>query len=65
MAAYARDSVIELMPTSDGQQYGRKYVNGHPANMGLDLQIVTAFVVSANLSNGYPVWMSEMTLLTA
>ena len=65
MAAYARDSVIELMPTSDGQQYGRKYVNGHPANMARGLQTATAFGVLANLSNGYPVWMSEMTLLTA
>jgi len=24
--------VIELMPTSDGQEYGFKYVNGHPSN---------------------------------
>ena len=23
--------VIELMPTSDGQEYGFKYVNGHPS----------------------------------
>ena len=65
VAAHARDGVIELMPISDGHQYGFKYVDGHPANMARGLQTVTAFGVLANLSNGYPVLMSEMTLLTA
>ncbi len=52
VAAHARDGVFELMPISDGQQYGFKYVNGHPANMARGLQTVTAFGVLANLSNG-------------
>jgi ornithine cyclodeaminase len=35
--------VIELMPTSDGELYGFKYVNGHPKNMKEGLQTVTGF----------------------
>jgi len=30
VASHSEDGVIELMPTSDGQTYGFKYVNGHP-----------------------------------
>jgi len=30
--------VIELMPTSDGEVYGFKYVNGHPSNTAEGLQ---------------------------
>ncbi len=57
--------VIELMPTSDGQQYGFKYVNGHPKNMKEGLQTVTAFGVLSEVDTGYPVLFSEMTILTA
>ena len=57
--------VIELMPTSDGQHYGFKYVNGHPKNMKEGLQTVTAFGVLADVDSGYPVLFSEMTILTA
>ena len=57
--------VIELMPTSDGKLYGFKYVNGHPKNMSEGLQTVTAFGLLADVCSGYPVLLSEMTLLTA
>jgi ornithine cyclodeaminase len=57
--------VIELMPTSDGETYGFKYVNGHPANPGNGFQTVTAFGVLADVENGYPMFWSEMTILTA
>jgi ornithine cyclodeaminase len=57
--------VIELMPTSDGDVYGFKYVNGHPSNTADGLQTVTAFGLLANVANGYPVLLSEMTMLTA
>ncbi len=30
VASHSNEGVIELMPTSDGQAYGFKYVNGHP-----------------------------------
>ena len=65
VASHSREGVIELMPTSDGETYGFKYVNGHPANMARGFQPVTAFGVLANVANGYPVLLSEMTILTA
>ncbi|WP_308917777.1 ornithine cyclodeaminase [Jannaschia sp. LMIT008] len=63
--SHSRDGVIELMPTSDGDHYGFKYVNGHPANMARGYQTVTAFGVLARVDTGYPVLLSEMTVLTA
>lgn len=65
VAAHSEEGVIELMPTSDGETYGFKYVNGHPANMARGFQTVTAFGVLARVDNGYPVLFSEMTILTA
>lgn len=65
VASHSDEGVIELMPTSDGDYYGFKYVNGHPANMARGFQTVTAFGVLAQVSNGYPVLLSEMTILTA
>ncbi|WP_377505353.1 ornithine cyclodeaminase [Octadecabacter sp. R77987] len=64
VASHSAEGVIELMPTSDGEVYGFKYVNGHPKNMKEGLQTVTAFGLLANVGNGYPVLLSEMTLLT-
>jgi ornithine cyclodeaminase len=63
--AHSAEGVIELMPTSDGETYGFKYVNGHPVNQQKGLQTVTAFGLLADLHTGYPVLLSEMTLLTA
>lgn len=65
VASHSREGVIELMPTSDGEHYGFKYVNGHPKNMSEGFQTVTAFGVLARVDNGYPVMLSEMTILTA
>ena len=65
MASHSADGVIELMPTSDGVTYGFKYVNGHPKNMREGRQTVTAFGLLAEVSTGYPVLLSEMTILTA
>lgn len=65
IAAHCPDGVIELMPTSDGSSYGFKYVNGHPKNTRSGRQTVTAFGVLADLNSGYPVLLSEMTILTA
>ena len=65
VAAHSTEGVIELMPTSDGEVYGFKYVNGHPKNQQEGFQTVTAFGVLADVSNGYPVLFSEMTILTA
>src|SRR5680860_1375032 len=65
VASHSEEGVIELMPTSDGEVYGFKYVNGHPSNTKQGLQTVTAFGLLANVGNGYPVLLSEMTILTA
>lgn len=65
VASHSPVGVIELMPTSDGDMYGFKYVNGHPKNMREGRQTVTAFGVLAEVENGYPVLLTEMTLLTA
>jgi len=65
VASHSDVGVIELMPTSDGAMYGFKYVNGHPKNMRQGLQTVTAFGLLAEVDTGYPVLLSEMTILTA
>jgi ornithine cyclodeaminase len=65
VASHSDVGVIELMPTSDGSVYGFKYVNGHPTNTAKGLQTVTAFGLLADVQTGYPVLLSEMTLLTA
>ena len=65
VASHSAIGVIELMPTSDGETYGFKYVNGHPKNTAEGLQTVTAFGVLADVVTGYPKLLSEMTILTA
>ena len=65
VASHSDVGVIELMPTSDGQTYGFKYVNGHPSNTKQGLQTVTAFGLLADVATGYPLMLSEMTILTA
>ncbi len=65
VASHSDVGVIELMPTSDGETYGFKYVNGHPSNTRQGLQTVTAFGLLADVSTGYPLLLSEMTILTA
>ncbi|MGB4137246.1 MAG: ornithine cyclodeaminase [Microbacterium sp.] len=65
IASHSREGVIELMPASDGHQYAFKYVNGHPGNPRNGYQTVTAFGVLSDVATGYPVFVSEMTVLTA
>ena len=65
VASHSTDGVIELMPTSDGAIYGFKYVNGHPKNTRDGRQTVTAFGVLADVASGYPLLLTEMTILTA
>ncbi|WP_349899245.1 ornithine cyclodeaminase [Parafrigoribacterium soli] len=65
VASHSTVGVIELMPTSNGELYGFKYVNGHPSNPARGLQTVTAFGVLADVATGYPLLVAEMTVLTA
>lgn len=65
LGSHTDDGVMELMPTSDGLDYGFKYVNCHPNNIKDGLQTVVGFGLLADVSTGYPVLLTEMTLLTA
>lgn len=65
LGSYTDDGVMELMPTSDGLDYGFKYVNCHPKNIKDGLQTVVGFGLLANVDTGYPVLLTEMTMLTA
>ena len=65
MASHSDVGVIELMPTSDGEFYSFKYVNGHPKNTAAGLLTVTAFGVLADVETGYPLLLSELTVTTA
>lgn len=57
--------VNELMPIANKNLYSFKYVNGHPANTAKGLLTVAAFGMLAEVETGYPLLLSEMTLLTA
>jgi ornithine cyclodeaminase len=65
LASHSEAGVIELMPISDGTSYSFKYVNGHPQNTAAGLLTVTAFGVLAEVSTGYPLLLSELTVTTA
>lgn len=65
LASHTPFGVMELMPTADTEEYSFKYVNGHPFNPARGFQTVTAFGVLADVDNGYPTFLAEMTLLTA
>jgi ornithine cyclodeaminase len=65
VAAHSPEGTIELMPTSDGESYAFKYVNGHPRNARAGRQTVTAFGVLSDVETGYPQLFCEMTILTA
>lgn len=65
LASHSEHGAIELMPTSDDALYSFKYVNGHPGNTRDGLQTVIAFGMLSDVRTGYPLILSEMTLLTA
>jgi len=65
VASHSDIGVIELMPTTDGIEYGFKYVNGHPANAAKGISTVMAFGALADVDTGYPKLLSELTITTA
>ncbi|PXW66936.1 ornithine cyclodeaminase [Methylobacterium sp. B4] len=65
LASHFPHGVIELMPVCDGRLYAFKFVNGHPGNPRSGRQTVVAFGALADVTTGYPVLVSEMTVLTA
>src|SRR3990167_6063906 len=64
-AIYLPDGVIELMPIADKEYYSFKYVNGHPNNPESQKLTVVAIGGLSSTKNGYPLLISEMTILTA
>lgn len=63
-AFHVKDGVIELMPTADKTNFAFKYVNGHPKNPESGKQTVVGTGQLSRVEDGYPLLMSEMTLLT-
>jgi len=57
--------VLELMPVCDDKYYTFKYVNCHPKNPESGLMTVVATGQLSRIDNGYPLMLSEMTVLTA
>jgi ornithine cyclodeaminase len=62
---YFPDGVIELMPCADQQLYTFKYVNGYPGNPLKGKLTVVALGLLSDVGSGYPLMITEMTLLTA
>jgi len=57
--------VQELMPTADKEYFAYKFVNGHPDNPAAGKQTVVATGQLSEIKYGYPLLISEMTILTA
>ncbi len=57
--------VMELMPTATDDFYAMKFVNGHPMNPAANKATVVALGLYAEVKHGYPLLLSEMTILTA
>ena len=64
-ANHSATGVIELMPIADHSLYAFKYVNGHPGNARLHKPTVMAFGALAAVDTGFPVLLSELTIMTA
>lgn len=63
-AFHVPDGVIELMPTADKELFAYKYVNGHPKNPLQNKQTIVATGQLSKVSDGHPLLISEMTVLT-
>ena len=64
-AVHFSQGAIELMPCADENFYAFKYVNGHPRNTSTGKLSVVATGQLSDSETGYPLMLSEMTLLTA
>ncbi len=64
-AIHVSGGVLELMPICDSKYYTFKYVNCHPKNPTNGLMTVVATGQLSEVSTGYPLFISEMTILTA
>lgn len=64
-ATHYPHGVIELMPCADNTYYAFKYVNGHPGNPQQGKLSVFGLGMLTDVASGYPLLLSEMTLVTA
>lgn len=64
-AMHVKGGVLELMPICNDKFHTFKFVNCHPKNPEHNLLTVVATGQLAEVSTGYPLMFSEMTLLTA
>ena len=64
-AMHLPQGVMELMPTGTAEYFSYKFVNGHPGNPKQGRMTVVALGMLAECQYGYPLLLSEMTLLTA
>lgn len=64
-AIHVPGGVLELMPICDDEFYTFKYVNGHPNNPASNKLTVAAVGLLSEIKFGYPLMISEMTILTA
>ncbi len=64
-AMHVPGGVLELMPICDNTYYTYKYVNCHPKNPESGLMTVVATGELVRIDTGYPIMISEMTVLTA
>ena len=64
-AVQVPNGIMELMPICNDEFYAFKYVNGHPNNPLHNKLTVIAFGMLADVTTGYPLMISSMTLLTA
>lgn len=64
-AMHVPGGVLELMPVCDKKYFTFKYVNCHPKNTGMGLMTIVATGQLARIDTGYPMLISEMTILTA
>lgn len=65
LAVHIPNGVLELMPVHGRDYFSFKYVNGHPQNPLQNKMTVTANGMLIDSATGYPLLISEMTVLTA
>ncbi|WP_251366210.1 ornithine cyclodeaminase [Coxiella-like endosymbiont of Rhipicephalus sanguineus] len=65
VASTVERGILELMPFWGKDYYSVKYVNGHPHNPKDNKQTIVGIGILADVATGYPLMISEMTLLTA
>ncbi len=64
-ASHVPNGVIELMPVCGEKYYAFKYVNGHVPNQQKGILTIVGMGVLSDVETGFPLLVSEMTLLTA